>query len=100
MMHLCFCVKSEGLDATNRIGTSKLFKLQKHDYFNENYYSDFLNQYTYYYLGMNCRPDGIKRKAFLMTKVRRAMAHLVPVDEIIEVILHGEVSDKYLIYHL
>ena len=86
-------LKSEGLDATNRIGTSKLFKLQKHDYFNENYYSDFLNQYTYYYLGMNCRPDGIKRKAFFDdVKVRRAMAHLVPVDEIIEVILHGEGS--------
>jgi peptide/nickel transport system substrate-binding protein len=86
-------LKSQGLDATNRIGTSKLFKLQKHDYFNENYYSDFLNQYTYYYLGMNCRPDGIKRKAFFEdVKVRRAMAHLVPVEEIIEVILHGEGS--------
>ena len=42
---------------------------------------------------MNCRPDGIKRKAFFTdVKVRRAMAHLVPVDEIIEVILHGEGS--------
>lgn len=86
-------LKSEGLDATNRIGTSKLFKLQKHDYFNENYHSEFLNQYTYYYLGMNTRPDGIKRKAFFEdVLVRRAMAHLVPVDEIIEVILHGKGS--------
>lgn len=86
-------LKSQDLDATNRIGTSKLFKLQKHDYFNENYHSAFLNQYTYYYLGMNTRPDGIKRKAFFDDKVvRRAMAHLVPVDEIIEVILHGEGS--------
>jgi peptide/nickel transport system substrate-binding protein len=86
-------LKSEGLDATNRIGTSKLFKLQKHDYFNENYYSDFLNQYSYYYAGMNTRPDGIKRKAFFTdVNVRRAMAHLVPVDEIIEVIVLGEGS--------
>ena len=86
-------LKSEGLDATNRIGTSKLFKLQKHEYFNNNYHSEFLNQYTYYYLGMNTRPDGIKRKAFFDdVLVRRAMAHLVPVDEIIEVILHGEGS--------
>lgn len=86
-------LKSQELDATNRVGTSKLFKLQKHDYFNENYHSDFLNQYSYYYAGLNTRPDGIKRKKFFTDiKVRRAMAHLVPVDEIIEVLLHGEGS--------
>ena len=86
-------LKSLELDATNRVGTSKLFKLQKHDYFNENYHSDFLNQYSYYYAGLNTRPDGIKRKKFFTdVKVRRAMAHLVPVDEIIEVLLHGEGS--------
>ena len=33
------------------------------------------------------RPDGIKRKEFFTdVKVRRAMAHLVPVEEIIEVL--------------
>ena len=86
-------LKSEELDATNRIGTTKLFKLQGHDYFNENYHSDFLNQYTYYYAGMNTRPDGVKRKAFFTdVRVRRAMAHLVPVEEIIEVLLLGEGS--------
>ena len=86
-------LKSQELDATNRIGTTKLFKLQDHDYFNENYHSDFLNQYTYYYAGMNTRPDGVKRKAFFTDiRVRRAMAHLVPVDEIIEVLLLGEGS--------
>ena len=86
-------LKSQGLDATNRVGTSKLFKLQKHDYFNENYHSAFLDQYSYYYAGLNMRPDGIKRKEFFTdVKVRRAMAHLVPVDEIVEVLLHGEGS--------
>lgn len=86
-------LKSQELDATNRIGTSKLFKLQKHDYFNEAYHSSFMNQYSYYYLGMNMRPDGIKRKGFFEdVTVRRAMAHLTPVDEIVEVLLHGEGS--------
>ena len=86
-------LKSEELDATNRIGTSKLFKLQKHDYFNEAYNSAFMNQYSYYYLGMNTRPDGIKRKSYFDdVKVRRAMAYLTPVDEIVEVLLHGEGS--------
>jgi peptide/nickel transport system substrate-binding protein len=86
-------LKSEELDATNRIGTSKLFKLQLHDYFNEAYHSAFMNQYSYYYLGMNTRPDGIKRKSYFDdVKVRRAMAYLTPVDEIVEVLLHGEGS--------
>lgn len=86
-------LKSEELDATNRIGTTKLFKLQGHEYFNKNYDSDFLNQYTYYYAGMNTRPDGVKRKAFFKdVRVRRAMAHLIPVNEIIEVLLMGEGS--------
>ena len=86
-------LKSEELDATNRIGTTKLFKLQKHNYFNEAYNSAFMNQYTYYYLGMNMRPDGVKRKAFFDdVRVRRAMAHLTPVDEIVEVLLRGQGS--------
>ena len=86
-------LKSQELDVTNRIGTSKLFKLQKHDYFNEAYHSAFMNQYSFYYLGMNMRPDGIKRKAFFdNVTVRRAMAYLTPVDEIVEVLLHGEGS--------
>ena len=39
------------------------------------------------------RPDGIKRKAFFDdVTVRRAMAYLTPVDEIVEVLLHGEGS--------
>ena len=61
-------LKSQELDATNRIGTSKLFKLQKHDYFNDAYHSAFMNQYSFYYLGMNMRPDGIKIKAFFEEK--------------------------------
>ena len=52
-----------------------------------------MNQYTYYYLGMNMRPDGVKRKAFFDdVRVRRAMAHLTPVDEIVEVLLRGQGS--------
>jgi len=86
-------LKSEELDVTNRIGTSKLTKLQQHEYFNDAYHSDFMNQYSYNYLGMNMRPDGIKRKAFFDdVSVRRAMAYLTPVDEIVEVILHNKGS--------
>ena len=39
------------------------------------------------------KPDGIKNKPFFVDqKVRRAMAYLTPVDEIIEVMVHGKAS--------
>lgn len=83
-------VKNQNIDVSAGMGTSKLIKLRKLGYFNENYYSDFLDQYSYSYIGLNCRPDGIKRKPFFVDKkVRRAMAHLTPVQEIIDVIVYG-----------
>ncbi len=86
-------LKSEDIDVTTRIGTVKLLKLQERDYFNENYDSDFLNQYSFSYIGLNMKPDGIKHLPFFIDqKVRRAMAYLTPVDEIIEVIVHGKAS--------
>ena len=66
-------------------------KLQAIDYFNENYYSDFLDQYSYSYMGLNMKPDGVEFKPYFTDKkVRRAMAHLIPVDEIIDVIVQGQ----------
>ena len=86
-------LKSEDIDVTTRVATVKLMKLQERDYFNENYDSDFLNQYSFSYIGLNMKPDGIKHLPFFVDqKVRRAMAYLTPVDEIIEVIVHGKAS--------
>ena len=84
-------IKKQEIDATNSLSTIKLIKLQKYDYFNENYFSDFLDQFSYSYIGLNCRPDGIKhKKYFTDKKVRRAMAHLTPVDQIIKILVHGK----------
>ena len=50
-------------------------------------------RYAFSYLGMNMKPDGIKRKPYFVDqKVRRAMAYLLPLDEIIEVMMHGKAS--------
>tara|TARA_B110000263_G_scaffold228782_1_gene222062 strand:- start:72 stop:878 length:807 start_codon:yes stop_codon:yes gene_type:complete len=39
------------------------------------------------------KPDGIKQKPFFVDqRVRRAMAYLTPIDEIIEVMVHGKAS--------
>jgi peptide/nickel transport system substrate-binding protein len=86
-------VKNQQIDVSTLLGTTKLIKLQAIDYFNDNYYSDFLPEYTYDYIGLNMKPDGIEFKPFFTDqKVRRAMAHLVPVDDIIDVIEQGHAN--------
>ena len=86
-------LKNQELDATTSIGTVKLMKLQEREYFNKNYHSEFKDRYAYNYIGLNMKPDGIKNKPFFIDqKVRRAMAYLTPVDEIIEVMVHGKAS--------
>ena len=86
-------LKNQEIDVTTNIGTVKLMKLQEREYFNNNYDSDFLDQYSFSYMGLNMKPDGIKQKPFFIDqKVRRAMAYMIPIDEIIEVIYHGKAS--------
>jgi len=86
-------LKSEKIDVSNGIGTIDLIKLQERDYFNENYTSDFVDRYSYNYIGMNCKPDGIEYKKFFTDKnVRRAIAYTIPVEEIIEVMVQGKAT--------
>jgi ABC-type transport system substrate-binding protein len=83
-------LKNEKLDVTVNLGNSSLIKLQKLDYFNENYYSEYLDEYAYAYIGLNMKPESVNRKPFFVDqRVRRAMALLTPVDEIIEVLNYG-----------
>lgn len=84
-------IKNQQIDVSTWLGTTKLIKLQELDYFNDSYYSDFLDQYSYSYIGLNMKPDGVEFKPYFTDKkVRRAIAHLVPVDEIIDVIVQGK----------
>ncbi|HRE75022.1 MAG TPA: ABC transporter substrate-binding protein [Flavobacteriales bacterium] len=86
-----FAIRNENIDAVNRLGMTKLIKLQKHEYFNASYQSAFIDQYAYNYLGMNMRPDGITHLPFFTdVRVRRAIAHLVPADDIIKVMYKGK----------
>ena len=86
-------LKNQEIDVTTNIGTVKLMKLREREYFNNNYDSDFLDRYGISYIGLNMKPDGIKHKPFFVDKkVRRAVAHMIPIDEIIEVMMHGKAS--------
>ena len=75
--------KTQALDASTYLPTKKLLELQEDPNFNENYHSHFTSTYNYSYLGFNCRPDGIEhKKIFDDSRVRRAAAMLVNVDEL------------------
>ncbi len=86
-------LKNQDIDVTTNVGTNELLKLRNKKYFTENYESDFKERYGISYIGLNMRPDGITQKPFFVDqRVRRAIAHLIPVEEIIEVIMYGHAS--------
>lgn len=88
---LYYALRNENIDAVNRIGLTKLIKLQQHDYFNEKYQSGFKDQFAYNYIGLNLKPDGaVHKPVFSNKEVRQALAHLVPVDDIIKVFYKGK----------
>jgi ABC-type transport system substrate-binding protein len=88
---LYYALRNENMDAVNRIGLTKLMKLQQHDYFNEKYQSAFKDQFAYNYVGLNLKPDGVVHKPVFSNKeVRQALAHLVPTDDIIKVFYKGK----------
>lgn len=89
-------LKSEDLDILKNRGSSwisKFRRLRRLDYFNENYESAYVAAPLYRYVSMNMRPDGIDHKPYFTDKrVRRAMAHLAPIDEMMEYLLYGHAT--------
>jgi peptide/nickel transport system substrate-binding protein len=84
-------MKKQGMDVSTFLTTKSLLELGEDPTFNRNYHHDFVPFFNLSMASMNNRPDGIKRKKLFTDKnVRRAMAHLTPVDDIIEVIYFGK----------
>lgn len=82
-------LKNQNLDVSTMVGNSSLLKLQKLDYFNEAFSSEFVPEYAYAYIGLNMRPDASRTPFFTDVRVRKAMQYATPVDEIIEVLVYG-----------
>ncbi|MCX6273710.1 MAG: ABC transporter substrate-binding protein [Bacteroidetes bacterium] len=86
--------KTQTLDASCLLSAKNLMNLKKSPDFNRNYNSTFIPTYHYTYLAMNEKPDGVKRKKiFDDARVRKAMAYLTPVDQIIKLV-YGEYSNS------
>ncbi|MCC6768568.1 MAG: hypothetical protein IT240_05965 [Bacteroidia bacterium] len=89
MEAVVLALKKENIDVSMELSTAALKKLQKRSYFNNKYTSDFIGSFSYTYMGMNMKPEGSRPAFFTDKLVRKAMAHLVPVDEIIQVSAKG-----------
>lgn len=75
--------KAQTFDASTSLSNKTLLELQSDTNFNANYNSKFTDTYNYGFIAMNMKPDGIKnKKLFVDKKVRRAMALLVPLEDI------------------
>ena len=86
--------KSQSLDASGLLSAKNLMNLKSSPDFNKNYHSTFIPTYHYTYLAMNEKPDGEKRKKlFDDVRVRKAMAYLTPVDDIIKLV-YGNYSSS------
>lgn len=82
--------KTQVMDASTSLDTKTLKDLQEDPNFNANYNSRFTDTYNYSYIAMNMKPDGIKhKKIFTDPKVRRAMAYLVPIDDVNTIVNKG-----------
>ncbi|HXB41622.1 MAG TPA: ABC transporter substrate-binding protein [Bacteroidia bacterium] len=83
--------KKQKYDASTYIEIKALMELEKSKDFTDNYNYAFLPTYSYSYLAINMKPDGVKhKKLFNDVKVRWALSMLTPVDDINKVIYKGK----------
>ena len=81
---------SQALDASVWLSTATATELMDGGNFLTHYNIEFTDNYSYNYIGLNMKPDGVTHKKFFDdVKVRRAMGYLVPVDDLINVITLG-----------
>lgn len=77
-------LKGGGIDLMATISPKEFDDLEKSDAAKEMLNLHKISGYVYFYLGMNRRSPKLADK-----NVRRAIAHLVDVDEIIDVVMYG-----------
>jgi len=83
--------KSQAMDASTWLDVKMFMDLQADPNFTQNYHAKNTNTYNYSYMAFNCRPDGVEhKKLFDDKRVRRAVAMMVPVDEINVVLNSGQ----------
>ncbi|MEY3343897.1 MAG: hypothetical protein RL090_1581 [Bacteroidota bacterium] len=77
-------------DGSNSVSASTLTSLLADSNFVKNYHAKFTDSFSYSYIAMNTRPDGIKHPVLFSDKnVRKAISMLVPYDAMNQVVNQG-----------
>lgn len=83
--------KKQKYDASTYIEIKAMLELEKSKDFTDNYNYAFLPTYSYSYLAVNMKPDGVKhKKLFDDKRVRWALAMITPVEDMNKVIFKGK----------
>jgi peptide/nickel transport system substrate-binding protein len=92
MEALILALKREEIDFTSELSAEALERLQKDDKFSSKYQHEILQSFSYTYMGLNLKPGSERIPFFTDKKLRKAMACLMPVDEIIAVVARGKAT--------
>jgi len=85
--------KTQTLDVSSNMSMGTFLSLAEDPSIAVNYHHVLSLTYNYTFLAFNEKPDGIKRnKLFTDKNVRRAFAHLSPVDDLIKLVYKGYAS--------
>jgi peptide/nickel transport system substrate-binding protein len=84
-------LKKQAIDVSTSLSSVAMEALTKDSLFTRNYHAAYVPSFSYAFIALNNKPDGKKRKKYFDDpKVRRALAHLTPVQEIIDVVYQGQ----------
>lgn len=83
-------IKRQGIDASNYISTALMERLVNDSNFLQNYHGKFVESFSYSFIAFNtkARVSG-RNPALEEPEVRKALAHLTPVQKIIDVVYQG-----------
>ncbi len=89
-------LKNKTIDVSTYILAASFDRLRSDKRMDSLYNFDVVRKFAYYYIGLNMKGGEVGRKPFFEDKrVRRAMAYLTPVDDIIKVIAKGYATRQY-----
>jgi peptide/nickel transport system substrate-binding protein len=80
-------IKNQTIDVSCNLTMGSFINLASDPDVSANYHTALTLSYNYSYYAFNTKPDGINRKVlFSDRKVRRAFAHLTPVDDLMKLV--------------
>ncbi len=86
-------LKAQEMDASVWLSTQSMQQLESDSNFLSNYNYRYIDNFSFNYLGVNMRPDGITHARLFDDKtVRKAMTRLIPIERIIDVIYNGKAT--------